>query len=51
MSFLAAAVVAGLAFGTLPALGAGLAVVTAVALAGFAALGMAAWTRLRELHE
>lgn len=51
VSFLAAAVVAGLAFGTLPALGAGLAVVTAVALAGFAALGVAAWTQLRELHK
>lgn len=48
VSFLAAAVVAGLAFGTLSALGAGLAIVTAVELAGVAALGLAAWTRLRE---
>lgn len=50
VSFLAAAVVAGLAFGTLSALGAGLAVVTAVELAGIVALGLAAWTRLRELY-
>jgi hypothetical protein len=49
VSFLAAAIVAGLAFGTLTALGAGLAVVTAVELAGVAALGLAAWTRVREL--
>jgi hypothetical protein len=50
VSFLAAAVVAGLAFGTLAALGAALAVVTAVELAGVAALGLAAWIRLRELY-
>jgi hypothetical protein len=50
VSFLAAAIVAGLAFGTLTALGAGLAVVTAVELAGVAALGLAAWTQVRELH-
>ena len=50
VSFLAAAVVAGLAFGTLTARGAGLAVVTAVELAGVAALGLAAWTRVRELY-
>jgi hypothetical protein len=50
VSFLAAAIVAGLAFGTLTALGAGLAVVTAVELAGVAALGLAAWTRVRELY-
>jgi hypothetical protein len=50
VSFLAAAVVAGLAFGSLSALGAALAIVTAVELAGVAALGLAAWTRLRELY-
>jgi hypothetical protein len=50
VSFLAAAIVAGLAFSTLTALGAGLAVVTAVELAGVAALGLAAWTQVRELH-
>jgi hypothetical protein len=51
VSFLAYAIVAGLAFGTLTALGAGLAIVTAVELAGLAALGLAAWTRLRELYK
>lgn len=50
VSFLVAAIVAGLAFGTLTALGAGLAVATAVELAGVAALGLAAWTRVRELY-
>jgi hypothetical protein len=50
VSFLAAAIVAGLAFGTLTALGAGLAAVTAIELAGVAALGVAAWTRVRELY-
>jgi hypothetical protein len=50
VSFLAAAVVAGLAFGTLSAMGTGLAVVTAVELAGVVALGLAAWTRVRELY-
>jgi hypothetical protein len=50
-SFLASAIVAGLAFGTLTALGAGLAVVTAVELAAVAALGLAAWTRVRELYK
>jgi hypothetical protein len=50
VSFLAAAIVAGLAFGTLTALGAGLTVVTAVELAGIVALGVAAWTRVRELY-
>jgi hypothetical protein len=49
-SFLADAVVAGLAFGTLTGLGAGLTVVTAVELAGIIALGVAAWTRVRELY-
>lgn len=51
ISFLAAAIVAGLAFGTLTALGAGLAVVTAVELAAVTVLGVAAWTRLRELYK
>jgi hypothetical protein len=41
--------VAGLAFGTLKALGAGLAVITAIELAGVAALGLEAWTQVREL--
>ena len=50
VSFLAAAIVAGLSLNTLTALGAGLAVVTAVELAGVAALGVAAWTRVRELY-
>ncbi len=50
VSFLAAAIVAGLAFGTLTALGAALAVVAAVELVGVAALGLAAWTRVRELY-
>jgi hypothetical protein len=50
VSFLAAGVVAGLSFSTLSALGAGLTVVTAVELAGIVALGLAAWTRVRELY-
>ena len=50
VSFLAAAIVAGLAFGTLTALGAGLAAVTAVELAGVVALGLAAWSQVRELY-
>jgi hypothetical protein len=49
-SFFAAAIVAGLAFSTLTALGAGLAVAAAVELAGVAVLGVAAWTRVRELY-
>jgi hypothetical protein len=49
-SFLAAAIVAGLALGTLTAQGAGLAIVAAIELAGFVVLGLAAWTRLRELY-
>jgi hypothetical protein len=49
LSFLAAAIVAGLGFGTLKALGAGLAVITAIELAGVAALGLEAWTQVREL--
>jgi hypothetical protein len=50
VSFLAAAIVAGLAFGTLTALGAGLTIVTAVELAAVVALGLAAWTRVGELY-
>jgi hypothetical protein len=50
MSFLAAAIVAGLAFGTLTALGAALTVVTAVELAAVAVVGVAAWTRVREMY-
>jgi hypothetical protein len=50
ISFLAAAIVAGLAFGTLTALGVALTIVTAVELAGVVALGLAAWTRVRELY-
>lgn len=48
--FLAAAIVAGLALGTLTAQGAGLGVVAAIELAAFVVLGLAAWTRLRELY-
>ena len=50
VSFLAAAIVAGLTLSTLTALGAGLTVITAIELAGIVALGLAAWTRLRELY-
>lgn len=50
ISFLADAVVAGLAFATLTALGVGLSIVTAVELGAVAALGLAAWTRVRELY-
>lgn len=50
VSFLASGIVAGLAFGTLSALGAGLTVVSAVELAAFIALGLAAWARLAELY-
>ena len=50
VSFFVGAIVAGLAFGTLSALGAGLAVVTAVELAGVAVLGVAAWTQVTELY-
>jgi hypothetical protein len=50
VSFLAAAIVAGLAFGTLTAVGASLAVITAIELAGVAVLGVAAWTQVRVLY-
>ena len=51
VSSVAAAIVAGLAFGTLTALSAGLTVVTAVELAGAVALGLAAWTQVQELYK
>ncbi|HEY7260634.1 MAG TPA: hypothetical protein VH589_04015 [Trebonia sp.] len=51
ISFLAAAIVAGLSFSSLTALGAALTIVTAVELAGIVALGLAAWTRVRELYK
>jgi hypothetical protein len=51
VSFFASAIVAGLNFDTLSALGAGLAIVTAIELAGIAALGVAAWGKLRELYK
>lgn len=51
ISFLVAAIVAGLAFSSLTALGAALTVVTAVELAGIVALGLAAWSRVRELYK
>ena len=50
LSFLAFAIVAGLDFGTLGALGAGLTVATAVELAGVIALGLGAWTQVRALY-
>lgn len=50
ISFLAAAIVAGLAFGTLTGLGAGLAVTAALELAAIVVLGLAGWTRVRELY-
>jgi uncharacterized membrane protein len=51
MSFLAYAIVAGLDFGTLTALGVDLTVVTAVELAAVVALGLAAWAQVRELYK
>jgi hypothetical protein len=50
VSFFAAAIVAGVAFGTLAALGAGLAVVTAIELAGVTVLGVVAGSQVRELY-
>jgi hypothetical protein len=50
ISFLVAAIVAGLDFGTLTALGIGLTIVAAAEIAGVAAVGLAAWTRVRELY-
>jgi hypothetical protein len=50
ISFLAYAIVAGLAFSTSAGLGVGLTIATVVELAAVVALGLAAWTRLRELY-
>jgi hypothetical protein len=50
ISFLAYAIVAGLDFSEPSALGAGLTVAAAVEVAAVIALGLAAWTRLRELY-
>jgi hypothetical protein len=50
LSFLAAAIVAGLGLSTLPAQGVGLGIVAAIELAAFVVLGLAAWTRVRELY-
>jgi hypothetical protein len=50
VSFLAAAIVAGLGLSTLTAQGVGLGIVAAIELAGFVVLGLAAWTRVRELY-
>jgi hypothetical protein len=50
VSFLAAAVVAGLGLSTLTAQGVGLGIVAAIQLAAFVVFGLAAWTRVRELY-
>ncbi len=50
VSFLAAAIVAGAEFQSLNSIAASASVVTAVELAGVVALGLAGWTRVRELH-
>ena len=50
VSFLASAIVAGLSFGSFAALGTSLTIVTAVELAAVVALGLSAWTRVRELY-
>ena len=50
LSFLAAAIVAGLDFGTLGALSASLTIVDAVELAAIVILGFAAWTQVRALY-
>ena len=50
LSFLAAAIVAGLALGTLAALATALTVVTAIELAAFAGLGVAAWLQVRAVY-
>ena len=50
LSFLAYAIVAGLALGTLTALAAGLTVVTAVELAAIVSLGLGAWAQVREIY-
>jgi hypothetical protein len=50
VSFLAAAIVAGLGLSTLTAQGVGFGIVAAIELAAFVVLGLAAWTRVRELY-
>ena len=50
VSFLAAAIVAGLGLSSLTAQGVGLGIVAAIELAAFVVLGLAAWTRVRELY-
>lgn len=50
ISFLAAAIIAGLALSSLTAVGAGLATTAAIELAAVVVLAMAAWTRVQELY-
>jgi len=50
VSFLAAAIEAGVGPSTLTAQGVGLGIVAAIELAAFVVLGLAAWTRVRELY-
>jgi hypothetical protein len=50
ISFLAYAIVSGLDFSTLAALGASFTIIIAIELAGIVALSLAAWTRVRELY-
>jgi hypothetical protein len=50
LSFLAAAIVAGLDFGTIGALSASLTIIDAVRLAAIVLLGFAAWTQVRALY-
>ncbi|HLK02392.1 MAG TPA: hypothetical protein VKU39_21125 [Streptosporangiaceae bacterium] len=50
VSYLATAIVTAITISSLTALGAALAVTTALALAGAVLLGLAAWTRVTELH-
>jgi hypothetical protein len=50
ISFLAYAIVSGLDFSTLAALGVSFTIIIAIELAGIVALGLAAWTRVRELY-
>jgi hypothetical protein len=50
VSFLAYAIVSGLNFSTLAALGVSFTIIIAIELAGIVALSLAAWTRVRELY-
>jgi hypothetical protein len=50
ISFLAYAIVSGLDFSTLSALGISFTIIIAIEIAGNVALGLAAWTRVRELY-